>query len=297
MRRFHLLASLVSALALVGAMVGCSALDERQRDWIFQPGDRSWGGSAAQAEGMDEVWIDFQSRASGHPVKLHGLWLPADAAVDAGEPGPAPVLLYLHGARWNVKASAPRIRRMQDLGFSVLAIDYRGFGRSTPELPSEERAFEDARAAWDWLAARYPDRPRYIYGHSLGGAIAIDLAAKVQDERGILVESTFTSIAEVASSMKWGWLPIGWLITQRLESINKVAAVGSPLLVVHGSNDTLIKPDLGRRLYEAARQPKDFIMVDGGTHHDTYVRGREQYRSALKSLFGWPTRQNTQVGE
>lgn len=286
MRRLSLIALLCSTLTL-GAVTGCSLLDERQRDWIFQPGDRAWGGSAASAEGMEEVWIGFDSQVSKEPVRLHGLWLENEAALHT-DTAQAPILLYLHGARWNVQGSAPRMRAMQQLGFSVLAIDYRGFGKSTTELPSEDRAFEDARAAWDWLAARYPERPRYIFGHSLGGAIAIDLASKVKDERGVLVEGTFTSIPEVAASMKWGWLPIGWLITQRMESIRKVPHIGAPLLVVHGSEDRLIKPDLGRRLYEAAQEPKAFVVVDGGTHHNTIVRGQTQYRAALQQLFGWP---------
>lgn len=286
MRRLSLIALLCSTLSL-GAVTGCSLLDERQRDWIFQPGDRAWGGSAASAEGMEEVWIGFDSKVSKEAVRLHGLWLENESALHA-DGAQAPILLYLHGARWNVQGSAPRMRAMQQLGFSVLAIDYRGFGKSTSELPSEDRAFEDARAAWDWLAARYPDRPRYIFGHSLGGAIAIDLASKVKDERGVLVEGTFTSIPEVAASMKWGWLPIGWLITQRMESIRKVPHIGAPLLVVHGSNDSLIKLDLGRRLYEAAQEPKAFVVVDGGTHHNTIVRGQAQYRTALQQLFGWP---------
>jgi alpha-beta hydrolase superfamily lysophospholipase len=297
MRRFLPIACLLFVLTLAAVMVGCGGLDERQRAWIFQPGDRSWGRSADLAQGMDDVWISFDSRVSGERVRLHGLWLAANPAADAVEPGPAPVLLYLHGARWNVKGSAPRMRYMQDLGFSVLAIDYRGFGKSTPELPSEERAFEDARAAWDWLAKRYPDRPRYIFGHSLGGAIAIDLAAKVHDERGVLVEGTFTSIPEVAASMKWGWLPFGWLITQRLESIKKVASIGSPLLVVHGDDDQLIKLDLGRRLFNAAQEPKAFVVVSGGTHYNTIDRGREQYRSALQGLFGWPRMHTPAPGE
>ena len=129
---------------------------------------------------MDDVWIDFHSQVTGEPARLHGLWLAAEHA----EPPTRPVLLYLHGARWNVDGSAPRMRRMQELGFSVLAIDYRGFGKSSPGLPSEDTAYEDARAAWDWLARRYPDRPRYIFGHSLGGAIAIDLAAQRRRREG-----------------------------------------------------------------------------------------------------------------
>ena len=273
---------LYSLLALAMALLaGCATLDERQRAWIFQPSDRSWGGSAALAKDMTDVWVDFQSKTTGRDVKLHGLWLPA--AVPQG--GKAPVMLYLHGARWNVEGSSPRIRRMQELGFSVLAIDYRGFGKSTNELPSETMAYEDALAAWEWLAAKYPAQPRYIFGHSLGGAIAIDLATQVTDESGTIVEGTFTSIPDVASSMKWGWLPVGPLITQRFESASKVEKIGSPLLVVHGADDSLIKPELGRKLFEAAMAPKAFVLVEGGSHHNTNSVGQAQYRQALAKLF------------
>jgi alpha-beta hydrolase superfamily lysophospholipase len=281
MTRRHLLANLACALAVSAALSGCATLDEKQRAWIFQPGDRSWGGLTS--EGLEDVWIEFPSRVSGQGARLHGLWL---AAADEATRPDAPVLLYLHGARWNVTGSTPRIRRMQELGFSVLAIDYRGFGRSSAGLPSEATAGEDARAAWDWLAARYPQRPRYIFGHSLGGAIAIELATAVNDERGTIVEGTFTSIPDVVSTMKWGWLPIGGLITQRFESVKRVPSVGSPLLVVHGSDDSVVKPELGRQLYEAARGPKEFVLVPGGSHFNTNAVGQVQYREALHRLFG-----------
>jgi hypothetical protein len=280
MRKRRLFLS-VTAVALTALLsVGCATLDERQREWIFQPGDRSWGGSAYYAEGMQEVWIDFDSGVTGKPSRLHGLWLPAEE-----RPESAPVLLYLHGAKWNVSGSAPRIRRMQELGFSVLAIDYRGFGKSTRELPSEDMAYEDARAAWKWLGEQYPARQRFVFGHSLGGAIAIDLASKVADEQGVIVEGTFTSIPDVASSMKWGWLPIGPLITQRFESVRKVDKVDSPLLVVHGDNDRLIDSSLGRRLYEAATGRKHFLLVEGGSHFSTMSVGHAQYREALAQFF------------
>jgi len=274
MKRIPLLASLGLVVAV---SVGCATLDAKQREWIFQPSDRSWGG-APSTEGMQDVWIEFASDASGKAERLHGLWLPH---TQAG----APVLLYLHGARWNVAGSSGRIRRMQELGFSVLAIDYRGFGRSSAGLPSEATAAEDARAAWNWLAEQHPDKPRYIFGHSLGGAIAIDLARQVPDEKGTIVEGTFTSIPDVVSTFKWGWLPVSALITQRFESIRKVAEIGSPLLVVHGSDDSLIRPTLGRQLYEAAREPKQFVLVEGGSHHNTNSVGQRQYREAVASLF------------
>ena len=274
MKRIPLLASLALVVAV---SVGCATLDAKQREWIFQPSDRSWGG-AQSTEGMQDVWIEFTSDASGKAERLHGLWLPHTKAS-------APVLLYLHGARWNVAGSSGRVRRMQELGFSVLAIDYRGFGRSSAGLPSETTAAEDARAAWNWLAEQHPDKPRYIFGHSLGGAIAIDLARQVPDEKGTIVEGTFTSIPDVVSTFKWGWLPVSGLITQRFESVRKVAEIGSPLLVVHGSDDSLIRPALGRQLYEAAREPKQFVLVEGGSHHNTNSVGQRQYREAVASLF------------
>lgn len=277
MKRRLLLAAAGLAAALA---MGCSTLDERQREWIFQPSDRSWGGSAELARDMEEVWIPFRSRVSAGDVTLHGLWLPAET-----RPETAPVLLYLHGAKWNVAGSAPRIHRMRELGFSVLAIDYRGFGKSTPGLPSEEMAYEDARAAWDWLGAQHPGRARYVFGHSLGGAVAIDLASRVDDEQGVIVEGTFTSIPDLASTFKWGWLPVGPLITQRFDSVKKVAKLGSPLLVVHGANDRLIRSDLGRKLYDAAPGRKHFMLVEGGSHHSTMSVGLAQYRTALAEFF------------
>ena len=163
-------------LAVAALASGCATLDERQRAWIFQPSDRSWWRGEEAAAGMGEVWIRYTARESGEPVQLHGLWLAHENLAARTD---APVLLYLHGARFNVVGSAFRARRMQELGFSVLTVDYRGFGKSTKQLPSEAMAVEDARAAWDWLGQQYPGRPRYIFGHSLGGAIAIELAAQV----------------------------------------------------------------------------------------------------------------------
>ena len=270
---------LVTALLSIGLLAGCATLDEQQRKWIFQPSDRTWSGGLAAAEGMQDVWIAFGSREAGQPVKLHGLWLP-QARADA------PVLLYLHGARWDVRGSAPRMRRMHELGFSVLGIDYRGFGRSSAALPSEAMAYEDAAAAWAWLAQQRPGAARYIFGHSLGGAIAVNLAAEAPEAAGLIVEGSFTSIREVFNSFKWGWLPVGALITQRFEAAERIGQVKVPVLIVHGSEDRLIPPALGRALYERAPGPKRFVLVEGGSHHNTNAVGQAQYRSALADLFG-----------
>ncbi|MGE4052668.1 MAG: alpha/beta hydrolase [Piscinibacter sp.] len=266
--------ALVATLAL---LAGCATLDQKQREWIFQPNQNAW--STSRAEGMEDVWITHPSKESGRDVTLHALWLPHPKA-------DAPVLLYLHGARRNIWGSTFRMRNMQELGFAVLAVDYRGFGQSTAELPSEDSVLEDARAAWEWIAREHPGRARYIFGHSLGGAIAVQLAGQVEDARGLIVEGTFTSIPDVFRSFKWGWLPVTPLITQRFDSARRIGEVRVPVLVVHGANDGLIKPELGRALYEKAPEPKRFVLVEGGTHYSTNGVGQALYRDALKDLFG-----------
>lgn len=277
--RWHIGRLLASTVLSVVALVGCAALDTTQGQWIFRPTERAWGDAASAANTMQEQWIDYDSILTGKRVKLHALVHPATVQ-------DAPLMLYLHGAMWNVTGSARRMQRMQELGFTVVAVDYRGFGKTSTETPSEKMAYEDARAAWEWVATNYPHQPRYIFGHSLGGAIAIELASQVSDEQGTIVEGTFTSIPDVAAGMRWGWLPVRSLITQRFDSMRKVASIGSPLLVVHGSNDSVIKPMLGRQLFEAAAQPKRFVLVEGGSHHNTNSVGQSAYKTALSEMFG-----------
>jgi alpha-beta hydrolase superfamily lysophospholipase len=279
-RRFLLVA--LGGLVLLGAQLGCVNLEEKQSEWIFQPGDRTWRGGLAAAEGMDDVWIPFESKVDGHagePVRLHALWLPQE------DPA-APVLLYLHGARYDVRGSAPRMRRMHELGFAVLGVDYRGFGKSTLMRPTEKLAVEDARAAWDWIALQRPAARRFVFGHSLGGAIAVELATQTDDEAGLIIEGSFTSIPDVVSTFRWGWLPVSPFITQRFDAASRIGDVGSPVLVVHGSDDQTIPLSLGQQLFDKAREPKRFVRVEGGSHHNTNAVGQAQYRVALADLFG-----------
>ena len=227
---------------------------------------------------MQDVWIEFASAAEKQPVKLHGLWLPRAEA-------DAPTMLYLHGARWDVRSSAPRMRGMHELGFSVLGIDYRGFGRSSEGLPSEALMHEDAHAAWQWLAAQRPLAPRYLYGHSLGAAIGVRLARETGDAAGVVVEGGFTSALDVVNTTWWRWLPLEHLITQRLDAATHIDKINAPLLVVHGGLDTMVHPDLGRALYERAKQPKRFVLIDGGLHHALTATNQPQYRNAVLELF------------
>ena len=229
---------------------------------------------------MDKRVVHFYSEGS----RLEGdLFLPSDLRRGEKRPG----IVICHGFTGLRELVLPDYAKVfTEAGYVSLIFDYRGFGRSTDELPSEPMVYEDSRAAWTWLAHEHPDSPRYIFGHSLGGAIAVQLASEVTDARGLIVEGTFTSIPDVFQSMKWGWLPVTALITQRFDSLSKIERVKVPVLVVHGSRDSLIRPALGRALFERASAQKKFVLVDGGTHYSTNGKGQAQYREALRELYG-----------
>jgi len=194
----------------------------------------------------------------------------------------AATVLYLHGARWNLNGSVFRMERWMEMGFSVLAIDYRGFGESTRLLPSERSAREDALAALHELVQRQPDASRrFIYGHSLGGAIAIDLAARADDisVAGIVVESSFTSIRDMLSTLSWGDLPgVSLFVTQPFASANKLAAITDPLLIIHGTGDRVVPHTMSDGLYAAATSVPDglkrLVKIEGASHSGS-VRSAE----------------------
>ena len=195
----------------------------KQREVIFRPVKDDWRGYSGES---DQAAIKIAVGEEWRSL-LAAWWMPA-ADKDA------PALLYLHGARWNLTGSSSRIARYRALGFSILAIDYRGFGKSSGEIPSEETAYEDARAAWEHLVKLTPNAHHYVYGHSLGGAIAIDLARNNKQVDGLILESTFTSIRDMAKTFAWGWLPVELVLTQRFDSLDKIADVEAPTLIVHG---------------------------------------------------------------
>jgi uncharacterized protein len=267
------------AAAVLCTLAGCAIVDSQQRYWTYQPGQRTWADGAKAAEGMSDVWIDYAPAGENQPVRLHGLWL-AQADADA------PTMLYLHGARWDVRSSARRMRSMHELGFSVLGIDYRGFGQSSDALPSEDGMRDDALAAWQWLVEQRPQAARHLYGHSLGASIAVRLAREQGNAAGVIVEGGFTSALDVVNGTWWRWLPMDRLITQRLDAAVHIDKINAPLLVVHGSLDTMVSPDLGRALYERARQPKRFVLIEGGLHHDMTATNQPPYRQAVTEMFG-----------
>ena len=283
--RYVALAALVAALGAGG----CAELAQKERELTFRivPGNASW--YAGLPDGVRELDIPLPERAAGEHI--HAWWWPAVRAQ-------APAVLYFHGSRWNLTGQLTRIRALHEFGFSVLAIDYRGFGQSGGGVPSEESVYEDARVAWQRFTELVPDASRrFIYGHSLGGAVAVDLAAELDRNaagdghgaaRGLIVESSFTTLVDVAKALSYSWLPVQWILSQKFDTLGKIADVKMAVLFVHGGADRFVPARFSQALYDAARAPKKLLVIDGATHNNSIRIGGDEYRAALRALFRLP---------
>ena len=273
---------IVGALALAAGVAGCATLDTWQRKAIFQHEGALVDARLADAAPPPDTEVFDLVLANGDTVHA---WY-REASADA------PTVLFLHGARRNLYESQYRIDRLAGLGLNVLAIDYRGFGRSTPILPSEETALQDAHAALDELQRRQPDpRRRFLYGYSLGGAVAIALAAERDGVAGVVIESSFTSITELVRASHWGWLPfLGAAVTQEFDSRARIGRVNEPLLLVHGTADGVIPHTMSDELLAAATavQPelKRLVKIDGANHRGAPFVDRAMFDSALRDFVG-----------
>lgn len=179
-----------------------------------------------------------------------------------------PVILQFNGNGGGLAVQRGRWRRIADHGAGFLAIGYRGYAGSTGH-PTEPGLRLDARAAYGWLAARYPPERIVIHGYSLGSGVAVQLATE-QPARALVLEAPYTSFADVARARFGASVPTA-LLRDRYASIDKIDRIHMPLLVVHGDRDSVIPYRLGRRLYDAASGPKRFVTLRG-SDHNTLVR-------------------------
>ncbi len=219
--------------------------------------------------GMDgeEVRLDSDG------VSIHGFYLPTPpAARHANEPRAIP---FLHGNAGNASHRLPNAAELARLGTDVLVIDYRGYGMSEG-TPSESGAYADARAGLTYLLEErgISEQRVVVFGRSLGGVLAVDLAVG-RDLAGIILESTFTSVADVARGMIGA--PLAYLLRGNFDCASKIGQISAPLLFFHGDRDEIIDPALGRRLFELAPEPKQFETIRGAGHNDTVEVGGRAY--------------------
>jgi pimeloyl-ACP methyl ester carboxylesterase len=205
---------------------------------------------------------------------LHGWWVPADKARGT--------VLFLHGNAGNISHRLDYLLMFNRLGHSTFIVDYRGYGRSSG-APSEEGTYRDAEAAWDYLrqARSVRQQDLVIVGESLGGGVATWLAARVPP-RALLLFSTFTSVNDLGSEIYW-FLPVRLINRIRYDNLGNLERISAPVFVAHSRDDEIVPYAHGRRLFDAAREPKEFLEMRG-SHNEGLVFARKEWMAQLGSF-------------
>jgi uncharacterized protein len=273
-------------LIFMAYLVVCLFVYFQQPKYIYAPSHVIEKTPALYNLPFDDVWLPV---ATNKNERIHGWW------IGSNHPD-GRVLLYLHGNALNVGANVYAASGFQKAGFSVLLIDYRGFGRSKGRFPNEKRIYEDAATAWNYLVQQnIAPSQIYIYGHSLGGAVAIDLAVKHPQAAGLIVESSFTSIQRVVVAQKlFKFFPVKLLLTQKFESILKVPHLKMPVLFIHGIDDSTIPAFMSKELYAVAPRPKELILVPGANHNNVGEIAPSKYLKAVHSFIEVVSNRQTQ---
>ena len=235
---------------------------------------------------MQDVYIPVERRRRA-PRRSTRWWWP-DADPDA------PVVYYLHGVRWNLTGHVRRMEQLRRFGFSVFAIDYRGFGKSDGELPSEQMTYEDAAAGWAWLAKKVPDpRGGFIYGHSLGGAVAIDLAARLAAQaHGTAAGARPDRRVDVHLAARHRRRAV---LELAADAPHHVAAIRFDREGPRGRRTRSCSctapatascpPSSRRRCSTPRRGPKKLLLIENGGHNNAMWIGDGEYQGAFSDFF------------
>jgi len=262
----------------IAYIASCILLFFLQTRLIFQPTPTIAKTPDAFNIPYQEVWLPVKGR-SRKIEKLHGWWLPAANRQSLG------TLLYLHGRSLNIGANINQSYRFRQLGFSVLLIDYRGYGRSQASFPKESQVYEDAEIAYNYLVKQRQLLPSQIlfYGHSMGGAVAIELAIRHPEAAGLIVHNSFTSMLDmVESNVFMRFFPVRLLLTQRFDSLAKVKSLRMPILLVHGIADPFVPATMSKKLYASSPESKKILLVPNARHNngDAFFNNPE-YRQTI----------------
>lgn len=199
-------------------------------------------------------------------IQISGWFIPSGT--------PRATLIFCHGNGGNISHRLEKIKMFNDLSLDVLIFDYRGYGMSKGR-PSEKGIYLDAEAVYDYLINKKKILPQKIivYGESLGGAVAIDLAGK-HELRGIIIEGTFTSVRDMAKRLL-PFIPT-FIYASRFDSLEKIRNVKSPKLIFHSIDDEIIPFEMGEKLFHAASEPKEFVEIRGG-HNEAFINSRDVF--------------------
>lgn len=281
MRWNHGVTVLRSVLVMsILACTACAWLDEQQRQLIYRPTPSLTADFSGLRAG-DEHYFVTVPYSGPAPQRVELWWLP-----QANKR--APTLLYFHGTFRTLADNQHKLDALRAAGFAVLALEYRGWGLSTPITPSEPSILQDAEVAWAELKRREPRAAqRVIYGHSMGSGVAVDLASRLHaptDYGALILESAFTSFADMAREAGLLTRLLNLFNHERFDSLDKIGRVDAPLLMIHGSLDSTVPLSLGSRLFAAAKPPKQWLTISGGTHSDLDQVNPAAYQGALQRL-------------
>ncbi len=260
---------LLGSLIIIIVLIILLRLGERHL--VFFPGKISGSDSRLNSFGMaiEEVWMQ-----TSDGVQIHGWYVPHDSAIAS--------LLMAHGNAGNVSDRAYWLAGLHEqVAVNLFMFDYRGYGKSAG-APSEAGCYRDAEAAYEWLKTKTPHLPLIAHGHSLGGAVVIELAQR-RPLAGLIVESSFTHARDMAKLM-FGPVPVHWLSSMKWASVDKVPTLTIPKLFLHGEEDSVVPIALGQELYARAAEPKQFVALVGVDHNDTFISGGEDYFAGIRAF-------------
>jgi len=231
---------------------------------------------------------DVYFRASDG-VELNGWFFPSDT----NSARSAQVVLLCHGNAGNISHRLDMAQALLSTGVNVFLFDYRGYGRSQGH-PSEEGTYRDAEAAYQWLEQRgFAGRHILVFGESLGGGVAAELATRVVTA-GLVLQSTFTCIPDIGAEL-FPWLPVRWLSSIKYDTLSKLPRIKAPILVMHSRGDTLIRFRHSERNFAAAQEPKLFCELVGD--HNDPLTDRTQFIADFEKFLALVTKQTVHAGD
>jgi uncharacterized protein len=234
-----------------------------QREFLFRTLPYNCDSRSISFLEQSHFWLTTPDRE-----RLDAVWLPSPSTAEA------PTLLYLHGNAANLRCREQRLKALADLGFSILAIDWRGYGASTGR-PSQGGLQLDAETAYEWLAQRTDPSRIVVFAESIGTGIGIKLAAE-HKVRALVLEAPYFSAVDLASRYL-PFIPVRALMLDPLRSDLWIRDIRTSLLIQHGKQDRLIPFSQGERLFEIAPEPKRMIAYPLG-HHDDLPERNNSYR-------------------
>jgi len=253
LRRLAKMSAITLAVSYLG-VIGVLAYWENR--FVYHPRPATQGWSDRPVPEVQE----FELR-SADGNRLGAWWLPC--------PDSERSLLYLHGNAGNLSDRGDSIIKIRKyLDTSVLIVDYPGYGKSTGR-PSERGCYQAADAAYDFLVTELKRDPKQLllFGGSLGGAVAFDLA-KRKPHGAVIIVKAFTSAPDIGSHW-FPWAPVRWIMRNRFPSIEKIKDVHTPIFIAHGDKDRIIPFEHGERLFKAANEPKAFLRLADQDHNDS----------------------------